>query len=118
MHENSDADDEGEVVDDVGLHDLHLGEELGRRAVVAVVDLPVLLLAEELASVVPVHRHQETVEARPEVGYVEEPPEAHRGVHVPDAEAEDREQDGYDGTGEHCDLKIKYVNNYLNSLEY
>jgi hypothetical protein len=104
VHEHADADDHGEVLQDVRVDDLHLLEELGRLHVMAVGELAGLLLAVEVRPVVAVDREQEAVEARPEVGYVEYPAEVGGRVHVADAEAEDREEDGDYGAGEDRDL--------------
>lgn len=104
VHEHADADDEDEIVDDVALDDLHLLEELRRLHVVAVGQIVGLLLAVEVRPVVAVDRDEEAVEAGPEVGDVEEPAEAAGGVHVADAEAEDREENGDYRAGEHGDL--------------
>ena len=92
-------------MDDVRLHDFHLFEELRGLHVVAVGEIVRFLLAVEVRAVVAVDRDQQAVEARAKVGDVEEPAEGRRRVHVADAEAEDREEDGDYGAGEHCDLQ-------------
>lgn len=105
MHEDADAYDENEVVDDGPVVDLHLFEELTGLHVVTVGEFTGFLLAVEFRTVVAVNRDEEAVETRSEVRDVEEPSERRGRVHVADTEAEDREEHGYYRTGKHGDLQ-------------
>lgn len=107
MHEYANTNDQYEIIDNVGMNYFHLGEELSRYHIVAVVEFTIMLLAIQFSAIVSVNRHEETVKARTEVRDVEEPTESGWCVHITNAESEYGEEYGYDWTSEYCDLKIE-----------